>query len=419
VLAQTGTTQTGTTQTGTTQTGTTQTGTTQTAADPRGEGRPDQQSGAPGEQPASKPAPLPWRGTKLVWAQSLTTETVGIGQPVQSSNPTYDTVYSLRPRYYLYGDGVQVVSARGEIGMGRELTNSDTTTERGEWSLTDARLYGAYARLLHQAGPLGPAPLLPDDVRATKAPDVMTAVALQAPLLTFPTSTVSRNNGTLLGLGVLGAVAQTLPVLGVNSDLLPTLALQLAVAYQHTFTDSTEPTSGGLGRVRMDPDGVSVPSDQLGGAAFAAHQLTLIFAGSLFLTRSLSWSANFGWRPSWKYQFEREQELCGVVATGCITIDTVEDARTYAVVSEFGTEFGWRALDQLGVSFGYTNATLQLAPDGTRRNVFYSPDARFQLVVTMHLDELYSTVTHRRRAPRRTHVARSTGPHVAHRSSLR
>jgi hypothetical protein len=42
---------------------------------------------------------------------------------------------------------------------------------------------------------------------------------------------------------------------------------------------------------------------------------------------------------------------------------------------------------------GYANLTLQTGPDGQRRNIFYSPDARVYMTLVAHLDEIYKTAT--------------------------
>src|SRR5262245_12881100 len=40
-----------------------------------------------------------WRGSTLSWNNSATTETLGVGQDVQSENPTYEMAFGLSPRY--------------------------------------------------------------------------------------------------------------------------------------------------------------------------------------------------------------------------------------------------------------------------------------------------------------------------------
>jgi hypothetical protein len=334
---------------------------------------------------------LAWRGTRLVWAQSATTQTLGVGHDPQTRNPTHEMSYLLRPRYSVYVDRVQAASLAAECGVARELTNSDLTTRRGQWSLTDAMLYGSYGRLLQVSGRKGEAPVLPDEAMSTSTREYISAVGLQLPVLTFPTSWVSWHNGTRLGLGWLAALQQSFPLSGLGSRLLPAAEVGLAVGYTHLFTVATEPTSAEVARTRMDPDGALVVSDQLDGAAFARHQVTLAVTATVFWSHRIAWTNRMGWRPSYRYRFSQPQQVCGVVSTGCVTVDSVQDPQACSVVTHFSSEVGVRPWRQLGLSVGYSNVTLQLRPDGRRRNVLYSPDARFQLAVTFHLDELYTT----------------------------
>lgn len=352
-------------------------------------------------------APLPWRGTRLAWSQSVTAETLRVGRDVQTHNPTYEMTYALRPRYYAYADGVQTVSVRGEIGATRELTNSDTTTERGEWSLTDAMLYGVYARLLYEAGDVGHGLTLADGLVVSAGRDFETGVGLRLPVLTFPTSTLGRHNGTVLGLGADLVVSQALPLLGVSSEWLPGLVLEALAGYQHTFTEATEATGAGFERVRMNTEGVPVVSDQLDGAAFAEHQLTFAIGGSVFFTPRVSWNNSWSWRPAYEYRFRQDREVCEVVSTGCATVEPGDDVSHHTVVTEFSSDLGVRVLTPLGISVGYANLAPQLGPDGRRRNMFYSPAARFRLAITMHLDELYRSAARRPRLrPRVASVSR-------------
>jgi hypothetical protein len=59
-------------------------------------------------------------------------------------------------------------------------------------------------------------------------------------------------------------------------------------------------------------------------------------------------------------------------------------------------------MDELSMSLAYTNATLQLGPDGQRRNIFYSPSALVSLGFSVALDELYKTI----RGPKDEKVAK-------------
>lgn len=336
---------------------------------------------------------LVWRGTTFLWDNSATTETVGIGQDTQSENPTYEMTFSLRPRYYFYTDDDQNVSARAELGVFREFTNSDTTTERGEWSFADSSLLLAYTRVLASDG------------------DMKTDLSIRAPSLVFPTSKVSANSGRYLSLGASVGASQQLPILGTkDSDVMQTIAFNGVVGYSHWFSRATTPTNGDLDRVRLDPEGRSVPGDQLSSAAFAQHQMTITVGADLGIHERVTWSNNFSWRPQWKYEFEKDTQVCNV-STGCATAGSAseQEPTNHTVITLFESEVSVKIVDELDIAVGYNNLTLQLGANGERRNVFYSPDSRVYLTATAHLDEIYKTATGTRqsaKAPARRAVAK-------------
>lgn len=325
----------------------------------------------------AKPKKLPWRGTSLGWDHSATTETVGIGRDTQSRNPTYEMSFALQPRYYLWESTEgpdQSISLRGRLDLVREFTNSDSTTKEGEWTFSDLSLFPQYSRNLYKQGE-----------------DVSTDAALRLPVLTFPTSKVSANNGTVLGLGTMVIGSQKVPVLGSESDTLKNFTLTGRLGYNHTFTQATTPTNDDLGRVRMGPDGRSLPGDQLSGAAFAQHNATIDLIGALQVHEKVVWTNWFSWRPAWKYTFQEDQEV--EIATGTATVESNEDPDNFAVVTLFNTEVAVEVVPEFEIDVGYANLTLQRGPDGENRNIFYSPDARVYITFVAHLDEIYKTAT--------------------------
>jgi hypothetical protein len=332
---------------------------------------------APGAEP--KPKKLPWRGTTFGWDNSATADTVGIGQDRQSANPTYEMSFTLVPRYYIWEDSdgpEQSISLRGRLDLVREFTNSDTTTREGEWTFSDLSLFSQYSRNLYKEG------------------DVRTDLGVRLPVLTFPTSKVSANNGTVLGLGAMLIGAQQVPVLGNEYQALQKFTLTGRLGYNHTFTEATTPTNDDLGRVRMGPDGRSLPGDQLSGAAFAEHNASVDLIGALQLHEKINWTNWFSWRPAWKYKFERDDQVCGNVLTGCTTVGNgTDDSNNFAVVTLFNTELAFEVVPEFEVDVGYANLTLQSAPDGSRRNIFYSPDARVYITLVAHRDEIYKSAS--------------------------
>jgi hypothetical protein len=314
---------------------------------------------------------VPFRGSTLFWDNAASIDTLGVGQDYQSGNPVYEMAFGFRPRYYFRDVDAESLSVRGDIALLREFTDSDSTTERGEWTFTDAEVWLAYVR------------------RVNDSPGATTDVILRAPQLILPTSKVSASNGKILGLGVGAGVEQQVPLRGDGASFLPKAALRVNARYVYQFVSSTVPTNDDFDRVRLGPDGRSLPSDQLSGSAFTQHQGAISVQSDLSLVRDLTLSTEFGMRYAYRRALDERVEVCGVVATGCAEVETREDGSRYGVSTLFNVELGYDLTKQLSLAIGYSNLTPQLGADGQRRQPFYSHDARGYLTVTLALDELY------------------------------
>ncbi|MEZ4223908.1 MAG: hypothetical protein R3B13_23360 [Polyangiaceae bacterium] len=350
------------------------------------------QGGAPGAGPgaAEKKEKLPWRGTSFGWDHSVTTETLGVGQEIQTRNPTYEMSFVLQPRYYLWEEeeAEQSISLRARLDLIREFTNSDSTTNQGEWTFSDFSIFPQYSRTLAKDG------------------DMSTSFGARVPTLQFPTSKVSANNGRILSAGAQVFVGQQVPLMGTESDVLQTASATLRLGYKHWFTQATQPTNSDLERVRLGPDGRSAPGDQLGGAAFAEHEASVDVLADIAIAEKVSLGLLFSWRPSWKYEFDSSKPVCNVL-TGCETPQQVNDPNNFSVVTWFNPEVSVDPIDELNVAVGYANVTLQVGPDGKRRNMFYSPDARVYATLTANIDKIYQSATKQSaKAPAQTSVAK-------------
>lgn len=329
--------------------------------------------GQPGA-PAKKPEKLKWRGTGLVWGHSVSTNTVGVGQDYQSRNPSYEMNVNLRPRWYVYDDEQQNISIRGDFGVFKEFTNSDATTRRGEWSFNDFQVGAAYGRDLAKSG------------------DSKTDLRLRFPTVAFPTSKVSANNGRYFQLGGSVGIGQQIPLAGSDQELFPTGTGSLSVGYNHWFSRATTPTNDELDRIRMDPDGRAIPTDQLSAGAFAEHTVPIRAEVGVQIHEKVGFTTGMGWSLFWKYDFDSSTQICNV-ATGCVTPERTEDPKRFGVSTYFSSEISVDITKELGVALAYENITGQLGPDSQRRNIFYSPDARFFLGASLALDELYKTAS--------------------------
>jgi hypothetical protein len=298
-------------------------------------------------------------------------QTVGVGRSYQSANPTYSMSGSFQPRYYLYDGGdIDAVTLDGRIDLIHEFTNSDVTTRRGETTLSDATLMLGYQRMLAREGDT-----------------YETMIALKLPVLTFPTSKFSVENGTYLGVGSEVRFYQGMPLAGAGAPVFKRLLTRLTAGYNHTFTRASTPTNPDLRRFRITPEGRTVPGDQLTGAAFPEHELPLRGRLWVDLADRLVWWFEASYVPTWKYGFA-DIDVC--VVTGCAPAARPADPSRFVVVTTFQTEVTFDLLPELGVSLGYVNAATQPGPDGQRRSIFYSPGAQFYLEFVGYIDAMYA-----------------------------
>ena len=330
------------------------------------------QTGAPGVEPTS----FPWHDTYMYWDHAVSTTTLGVGRDYQSNNPAYEMTIGLRPRYYFLENQRMSISARSDLGVVTERTNSDSTTREGEWSMLDTELWGAFSFILRESR------------------GDLTELAIRVPRLTFPTSKVSYDSGKLLGVGARVSVREDIVLQGRDSVFFPNIELFAKAEYGYLFTNSRVGTNGALERIRLDADGRSIVSDQLSGASLAQQSAEFGVAALAHVHRKLLWTTKLEIRPAWKYPVDHNVEICGVVLTGCIQAAGIADPQTRSALTYVETELWLTMTDVLGLTAGYANLSAQIGPDGRRRNVLYSPDARFYLTLNVWLDQLYSGLTH-------------------------
>jgi len=307
------------------------------------------------------------------WEHSVTTQTVGVGDTPQSSDPTYAMGFVAKTRYYFLDDtpAGKHFSLRLDGGLYREFTNSDSTTKRGEWTFSDTELASVYAHRFR-----GPA-------------DTDGTLAEVRPLtLTLPTSKGSYAAGRYFAAGALVGVTNVAPLL--QGKVKPDISslVRLAVGYKRWFARATVPTNESLGRVRLAPDGRSLPTDSLSGASLVRDQVDLTARLRIDFGKDVIWTTDFGFSPSWKYPVQNDVQLCGVVLTGCTNVQVSDDDTRYLVQTLFNTEVSVRIAPSLSVELGYGNIAGQLGPDGRRRGFFNSPDAIFYASVSFTPHEL-------------------------------
>ncbi|HEY3256320.1 MAG TPA: hypothetical protein VGJ91_20315, partial [Polyangiaceae bacterium] len=219
--------------------------------------------------------------------------------------------------------------------------------------------------------------------------DDLTELAIRVPRLLLPTSKVSYDSGKILGLGVRVGGREEIVVAGRGARFFSSIELLGKIDYGYQFSNSQVPVNGSLERIRMGIDGRSIVSDQLGGATLAQHAAAFGIASWVHVHPRVNWITNLELRSAWKYPVNHDVQFCGVVLTGCTQATGVADPQTRSALTYFQTEFWGRLTDTLELTVGYANLATQIAPNGRRRSILYSPDARFYLTLNVYLDHLY------------------------------
>ncbi len=310
------------------------------------------------------------------WDHTVTAATLGVGQTPQSYNPTYTMGFVARTRYYLHDDTARGrhFSLRLDGGLYREFTNSDATTQRGEWTLSDTELGSVYAHRVQG-----------------KSNTDGTLAELRPLTLTLPTSTASWNSGRYFAPGVLVGITRVTPLLSGRAPFDISSLVRLAVGYKRWFARATVPTNPSLERVRLTPDGRTLPGDSLSGASLVRDQIDFSASLRLALGSNVYWSLSGAISPAWKYDVADEVSLCGVVLTGCTDVQTSASDSRYLVRTQLSTEVSVRVAKAFSVELGYGNVANQLGADGRRRSFFYSPEAVFYASVSFFPHELASS----------------------------
>jgi hypothetical protein len=312
------------------------------------------------------------------WEHTLTAATLGVGDTPQSYDPTYTMGFVARTRYYFLDDvrGGKHFSLRLDGGLYTELTNNDVTTQRGEWTFSDTNLAAVYARRFQGNS----------DRNGT-------LFELRPLTLSLPTSKASFSAGRYFGAGALVGINNITPWLHgkVRPEIVSTL--RLAVGYEHEFARAKVPSNASLERVRLTPDGRSLPGDSLSGASLVSDNLDFSMRLRLEFGANVLWTTDTAFSPAWKYQVQHDLELCGVVATGCTDVKLGPDDTRYLVRTQFNTEVSVRVARGFSVELGYGNLTAQLGADGRRRGFFYSPQAIFYTSLSFFPHELATSAT--------------------------
>jgi hypothetical protein len=330
-----------------------------------------------GAGPEPDAPPSRWRGSILLFDQSMTTQTIGVGGDYQSSDPTYEWWVAFKPKYTPLERENDSISLNLWMNLYLELTNSDTTTEYHELLLGPTYLWATYGRTL----------------RAVRG---YTTAATIGPRIALPTDKAAYDISELFELGALGGLSQTFPLRGEDARTLRGARLAVGAIYGHPFDRYTAPVNGDLHQLRVNVADIPIIDDQIAGEMNVKNALSVSIVGELQILRRLNLSLAYVLVNQWRYPTTGTQ--VSSPPTGPTGPISIPDPTTYTVKTWLTSTATYDLSDELAVGVGYYNLTNQLAPDGTRRSPLWSPSARFFLTLTSNLDAVARRVARKLRA---------------------
>ena len=320
-----------------------------------------------------KPPASRFHDSWFVWESSTTTQTFGLGSDYQTKNPTSEMMFRLLPRFYLRDEPRWNMAVRTDLRLIRELTNSDSTAERGQWDFVDAPIWLATGLIL--------------DPRVRRKSEFI----LRFPYIVAPISRVSYSGRHGWGVGAGVELIQKIPALGPKSTFLPQFGLWPTLFYNYRFAGDNVATSSEITRIRVDPSGQVIPSNQLNGGALPQHEIAASLRFDTYFTKDLILITQVSARYERRYALKDNTPICNVT-TGCVDVPLRSNASRWSVATLFVAELWYQVSPVLNVGGGYQNLSPQLGADGQRRNFFYSPEARGLVSAIVVLDALYDTL---------------------------
>jgi hypothetical protein len=337
--------------------------------------------GADVPEPSSEPlAPqVPWRGTQFEWINSATTTMLGVGRDnISDSHEAYSMTFRLTLNYFVIDQDLWTMALWTRPTLYTELTNSDSTTTEREPEFLDLPLLAKFA------------------FNAYNKDGWSTKPALDGGLI-FPTWKVTYNSGTILSTTNRAHLTQTIPLLGDDIPVLSSATVVGLFRWDHRFSKADSAVRDDLDRPRQGSRvGFGRLDDQLSGSPLARD--TLIETLTLGLSQApggvpVDLSFDFFFTQQFKTEFAGTG--CDVeLATGCVDAASQENVEHVQKYYGFGTTLGVTPVPELGIELSYSSTGSPLgqhtlAEDGTRRSIFYAPDAEFGLNLILHPDAFY------------------------------
>jgi hypothetical protein len=314
--------------------------------------------------------PNPLRESVLVFEQSITTQTAGVGQTPQSYVPLYELWASFRPRYHFDDHW----SVRARFDYTKEVTNAEQTTDRNEDVFGDIWTDVVYETRLDRWW------------RDTKVELGLRAI--------WPTSKISQGNGQYLSAGPRAAASHAFQLRGPDARWLNDLYARVSLGYLYDFSAATTPNGyGNFGYVRQNLEDRSFESDVISGQTLTQHELGVSVLSRLQISPRLSFTADVYVLGQWHYAPTGNVNVG--ISGGPTAVPPPANDNQFTEYTWVTAEVAYDIVREVTVSLGYYNLANAVAPDGQGRSVFgsdniwWSPGARFFFDITANLDSLF------------------------------
>ena len=335
--------------------------------------------------PVAPKPPLSWAGTTLDWEVDLSAKVLGIGPDYLGTEDEHVSMtWSLSPGYFVFWRPRHQLSVRTRVAVAVELTNSNTTATKQEPLLADIPLGLDYAATLFTSGH-GPTI---GGVRAMHDPTLLgegdwRTWALVSTYLVFPASPISRAAGLDLGTSIGAGIRQQIKLLGGDSRWLSYLLVTAGERWTHAFTSAPASVIGG-------PRG-TIDGPYSSGAVVLPNTLRHSLSLTLPIYRELHLDTTLALRHGFPASLGSTGPACVQTLTGCVSRSPVA-ASVVHTSTVFALGLSYEIIPELGIALGYVNDASNLKVDGTKRSLFYSPDALFYTNVTFSFDRLYQRI---------------------------
>jgi hypothetical protein len=313
------------------------------------------------------------RSSYFNWTTSASTKTFGLGKDYIGTEDSPATMaFALVPRFSLLDTGKHWLRVGTRLAWGVELGGGDATTRDHSVVVADLPLDLAY------------------DYTLLQQPGGLTLLAGPAVGVSFPTSSASRDQGKLATTRVGIGAALNAPLRG-GDGWLDGLFVMVGMDWSHLFSRANQPTNTSANvalRPRLD---VVSSTDQLAGGLFTHDTVSLHLSYWLNLWGDLSLGNGWGYEIPFKYS--PASPACIKVSSGCAQPAPAPSLGSAIPVTAFDLSLGYAFARLVWAEIGYSNVSASLGEDGTRRSVFYSPEAQFYLSGTVFLDGALGRIT--------------------------